>query len=85
MKVYLDPKNQGENYDGSDPQHFDGISSVNFEVSEDTKRVVLHAKYLEISSLTLIESEKQTEIKMSWKLSDKYEYLIIETQGLGSN
>ena len=85
LKVYLDPENQGENYDGSDPQHFDGISSVDFEVSEDTKKVVLHAKYLEISSLTLFESDKQAEMKISWELSDKYEYLIIETQGLGSN
>ena len=58
---------------------------MNFEVSEDTKKVVLHAKYLEISSLTLFEADKQTEIKTSWKLSDKYEYLIIETQGLGLN
>ena len=55
---------------------------MNFKVSEDTKKVVLHAKYLEISSLTLFESGEQTEIKISWKMSDKYEYLIIETQGL---
>jgi len=61
LKPWLDPADQGgkclTNPDAckDDPQHFDGVSQMIFEVSEATKLLVIHSRYLVFDKMVLTQ------------------------------
>jgi hypothetical protein len=75
LKPYLDPENQGANYNGLDPQHFDGIMKVFFTVEQETSTIILYSKYLEYESITLRDGE--SAIDMNWEKDEDKEMLEI--------
>lgn len=82
LKPYLDPEDQGEEYNGPDPQHFDGISTAYFTASEETSLLVINSKYLDYKTLVVSEasnvgSEIPVEDYVLHDVDDTYEYLLI--------
>ena len=86
LKVYLDPKNQGENYPptwcaecDNHAQHFDGKSKMHFEVKTATDLLVIHSRYLAFSDMKL-KNQSGTDIAINMAESTDLEYIRIGTK-----
>lgn len=48
---------QGPDYQGLDPQHFEGHLDLTLRIIESTDTIIMNALYLEISSVLLFDSD----------------------------